>query len=128
MKRGKVRIITADVGRLRQFYELVIKLEPVGDERYVEFRLPGLTLAIADQRRINMSAAGAATPGSNRSAVFDFEVENVDAEYDRLRTIVDTFELVPTTQPWGNRSMLFRDPDGNLVNFFAPVHVAAVNR
>jgi len=62
MKRGKVRIITADVGRLRQFYELVIKLEPVGDERYVEFRLPGLTLAIADQRRINMSAAGAATP------------------------------------------------------------------
>jgi hypothetical protein len=23
--------------------------------------------------------------------------------------------------PWGNRSLLFRDPDGNLVNLFAPV-------
>ena len=23
--------------------------------------------------------------------------------------------------PWGNRSLLFRDPDGNLVNFFTPV-------
>ena len=23
--------------------------------------------------------------------------------------------------PWGNRSILFRDPDGNLVNFFTPV-------
>jgi hypothetical protein len=22
--------------------------------------------------------------------------------------------------PWGNRSLLFRDPDGNLVNFFTP--------
>jgi catechol 2,3-dioxygenase-like lactoylglutathione lyase family enzyme len=31
--------------------------------------------------------------------------------------------LEPTDQPWGNRSMLFRDPDGNLVNFFAPIGV-----
>jgi uncharacterized glyoxalase superfamily protein PhnB len=27
----------------------------------------------------------------------------------------------PTTMPWGNRALLFRDPDGNLVNLFAPV-------
>lgn len=27
----------------------------------------------------------------------------------------------PATMPWGNRSPLFRDPDGNLVNFFTPV-------
>ena len=27
--------------------------------------------------------------------------------------------------PWGNRSLLFRDPDGNLVNFFTPVTPAA---
>jgi hypothetical protein len=26
--------------------------------------------------------------------------------------------LEPTTMPWGNRSLLFRDPDGNLVNLF----------
>jgi len=25
----------------------------------------------------------------------------------------------PTQQPWGNRAMLFRDPDGNLINMFA---------
>jgi hypothetical protein len=35
--------------------------------------------------------------------------------------------------PWGNRSLLLRDPDGNLVNFFTPCdaegqgHVRAVN-
>ncbi len=28
----------------------------------------------------------------------------------------------PTDQPWGNRSMLFRDPDGNLINFYAPIN------
>jgi catechol 2,3-dioxygenase-like lactoylglutathione lyase family enzyme len=32
----------------------------------------------------------------------------------------------PTTMPWGNRSLLFRDPDGNLVNFFTPVTPAAI--
>jgi len=27
----------------------------------------------------------------------------------------------PTTQPWGNRSIYFRDPDGNLINFYSRV-------
>jgi hypothetical protein len=30
--------------------------------------------------------------------------------------------------PWGNRSLLLRDPDGNLVNFFTPVTPAAVEK
>jgi hypothetical protein len=27
--------------------------------------------------------------------------------------------MAPTTMPWGNRSMLLRDPDGNVVNIFS---------
>ena len=27
--------------------------------------------------------------------------------------------------PWGNRALLFRDPDGNLVNLFTPATEAA---
>ncbi|WP_432395343.1 VOC family protein [Pseudarthrobacter sp. L19] len=27
--------------------------------------------------------------------------------------------LEPTTMRWGNRSTLFRDPDGNLINLFS---------
>jgi hypothetical protein len=30
--------------------------------------------------------------------------------------------------PWGNRSTLFRDPDGNLVNLFTPVSADAIAR
>jgi hypothetical protein len=29
--------------------------------------------------------------------------------------------MAPTTMPWGNRSLLIRDPDGNLVNLFTPI-------
>jgi catechol 2,3-dioxygenase-like lactoylglutathione lyase family enzyme len=125
MKRAKVRIITSDVPRLRQFYEAVIGLAPVGDDRYLEFRAPGLTLAIASQQRMNAIAPGAIATAANRSAIFDFEVDDVDHERVRLQGIVAEFVLEPTTQPWGNRSMMFRDPDGNLVNFFTPVRAFA---
>ena len=30
--------------------------------------------------------------------------------------------------PWGNRSILFRDPDGNLVNIFTPFTEEAIKR
>jgi len=29
----------------------------------------------------------------------------------------------PSTQPWGNRSIYLRDPDGNLVNLYTRVAV-----
>jgi len=118
MKRAKVRIITSDVPRLRRFYQEILGLVPTGDDRYLEFHVPGLTLAIADQGRMNLVAAGAIAPASNRSAVFDFEVDDVDQERARLGRMIGEFVLEPTTQAWGNRSMMFRHPDGNLVNFF----------
>lgn len=34
----------------------------------------------------------------------------------------------PTTMAWGNRSILFPDPDGNLVNLFTPVTEEAIER
>jgi hypothetical protein len=34
----------------------------------------------------------------------------------------------PTTMPWGNRSLLFRDPDGTLVNFFTPIRAEAIKK
>jgi hypothetical protein len=42
--------------------------------------------------------------------------------------VLGTVVQEPVTMPWGNRSLLFRDPDGNLVNFFTPVTPAAVEK
>ncbi len=49
----------------------------------------------------------------------EFEVADVDAEFARLRDLLDDVVLEPTTMPWGNRSTLFRDPDGTVVNLFS---------
>ncbi len=50
---------------------------------------------------------------NNRTIIIEFQVDDVEAEYTRWKSFVENWVLKPTIMPWGNRSMLFRDPDGN---------------
>lgn len=118
MKFFQARIVTNDVPRLIRFYRELTGLTPTGDDRYAEFHGDHFGLAISSQQLIEITSAGATAAAANRSVILDFEVEDVDSESERLRGLVSHFVLEPTTQPWGNRAMLFRDPDGNLINFF----------
>jgi len=114
-----LRVITHDVARLTEFYERATGL-PVRwrSEQFAELVGDSFTLAIGSAETMVLFGAGAAVPESNRSVIIEFRVDDVDADYERLADV----EVVqkPTTMPWGNRSLLFRDPDGNLVNFFTP--------
>lgn len=121
MKLAQARLVTANVSALARFYEEVLGIAPIGSEDYMELRTPGSTLAISSKRSVDLFNAGAAEPAANRSVILNFEVKDVDWERSRLEELVREFILEPTDQPWGSRSMLFRDPDGNLINFFAPV-------
>ena len=60
--------------------------------------------------------------------IIEFRADDVDAEYQRLQGVIGEVVQAPTTMPWGNRSLLFRDPDGNLVNVFAPATAEAAER
>ena len=116
------RIITTDVRRLVSFYELVTGVAAVwGNELFAEIPTPIGTLAIGSDKTVPLFGVGSAEPAANRSAILEFIVEDVDAEYHRLRDYLDEVVTEPTTMPWGNRALLFRDPDGNLVNLFTPV-------
>jgi hypothetical protein len=46
----------------------------------------------------------------------------------RIFALIGKAAQEPTTMPWGNRSLLSRDPDGNLVNFFIPVSDNAIKK
>jgi predicted enzyme related to lactoylglutathione lyase len=119
-----VRVITNDVARLVEFYEQVTGLDARRPaEQFAELIGPSCTLTIGSAETMALFSAGAAVPESNRTAILEFLVEDVDREYERLTSLALAPEIVqkPTTMPWGNRSLLFRDPDGNLVNFFTPV-------
>lgn len=121
MKLAYARIVSNDVPRLAEFYRQLTGISPVGNEDYVAFATTAGTLALSSVRAVARYNAAAAVAGSNRSVIIEFEVTDVDRERSRLSTLVQEFTLEPTDQPWGNRSMLFRDPDGNLINFFAPI-------
>jgi predicted enzyme related to lactoylglutathione lyase len=104
------------------FYEMVTGAAAVwGNELFAEVPTPIGTLAIGSDKTVPLFGLGSAEPAANRTAILEFIVDDVDAEYDRLRERLSEVVTEPTTMPWGNRALLFRDPDGNLVNLFTPV-------
>jgi catechol 2,3-dioxygenase-like lactoylglutathione lyase family enzyme len=121
MDFASIRVITDDLDRLVAFYEQVTGIAadrpaPV----FAELALGSCTLAIGHADTVRLFGEDSARGAANRSVIIEFRVEDVDAEFARLEPLVETWVQHPTTMPWGNRSILFRDPDGNLVNLFTP--------
>ncbi|GAB3703990.1 VOC family protein [Amycolatopsis oliviviridis] len=120
MQFVSVRVITHEVARLTGFYEKATGLDARWRaEQFAEIAGPSCTLAIGSAETMTLFGGAAAVPESNRTAILEFRVEDVDKEYERLADLAEIVQK-PTTMPWGNRSLLFRDPDGNLVNYFTP--------
>ena len=115
-------LITKDVNRLVQFYESVLKLKArrTGED-YAEFPTGVGVLAIFSEDAQERYIPGSTAAAKNNSVVLEFRVADVNQEYRRLQSLVKTWVKPPSTQPWGTRSIYFRDPDGNLVDFYAPI-------
>jgi len=107
------------VATLTRFYESVSQATAeVLSSDYAQFQNePCKGLAIIAQA--TTQAYGVAEAAANRSVILDFEVDDVDAEYERLQDIVSDWVMPPKLMPWGARAIVFRDPDGNLVNMYA---------
>jgi len=125
-----IRLITDNIKPLVRFYEDVTGVAPTWyTDDFAEFATSSCTLAIASTRTLQFFGSNIATPASNRSAIIEFRVDDVDDAYSRIAgSIREALVQKPTTMPWGNRSLLFRDPDGNLVNFFTPVTEQALRK
>ncbi|MCF3962326.1 VOC family protein [Streptomyces fuscigenes] len=124
-----IRVITRDVPRLVAFYEDVTGTPARwATPDFAELVTPSCTLAVASERTLGLFAEGCARPADNHSAILEFRVADTDAEHRRLADLGRTVVQEPTTMPWGNRSLLLRDPDGNLVNLFTPVTAEALSR
>jgi catechol 2,3-dioxygenase-like lactoylglutathione lyase family enzyme len=129
MEFVSTRIITGDVARLVAFYEQATGVRATwATEDFAELRTPGATLAIGGTRTVPLFAPGSARPADNHSVIIEFLVDDVDRVHQNLTGFVTEFVNGPATMPWGNRSLLFRDPDGNLVNFFTPVTPEAAGK
>lgn len=119
MHLASIRLVTNQIDRLVVFYTVLTGVTPNQPAPvFAEFRFGVVALAISDESVIQQFNAGAVVAGANRCALIEFEVDDVEAVLMRLpeRTKV---VMQPTTMPWGNRSLLIHDPDGNVINVFS---------
>jgi predicted enzyme related to lactoylglutathione lyase len=125
-----IRIITADIKRLVRFYEQLTGISvAMYTEDFGELKTATCTLALGSTRTLQLFGGHVARPAENHTVIIEFRVADVDTEYRRLVELIgDSVVQEPTTMPWGNRSLLFRDPDGNLVNFFTPISAVAIKK
>lgn len=123
MNFASVRIVTEDIRRLVSFYEGVTGLVAAWrTPEFAEITTDTFTYAFSSTTAIERFQPGAgARPAANQSVILELRVADVDDDYRRIASLIGTPVQAPATMPWGNRSLLFRDPDGNLVNLFTPV-------
>jgi predicted enzyme related to lactoylglutathione lyase len=128
MDFASIRMITDDLEPVVQFYEQVTGVPAVRPAPvFAELHLPSCTIAFGHTQTAQLFS-NSARPADNHTVIIEFLVDDVDSEYERLKPLVSDWVQEPTTMPWGNRSILFRDPDGNLVNLFTPVTEEAIKR
>jgi predicted enzyme related to lactoylglutathione lyase len=128
MRFASTRLIARDINALVSFYEKVTGqkaewLAPV----FAEIVTPAATLAFGAAETVALFKEGSAEPASNRTAIVEFQVEDVDAEFARLKDDVQVVHE-PKLMPWGNRAAQFRDPEGTLVGMYTPITEAAKSR
>ncbi len=122
MELVQSRIVTDDVEGLAAFYARLVRASVVLNEYYVEVPAGPMSVGFSNCRFTECGENLAARPEGQQprgEIILDFMADDVDAEYQRIAALGVAWVKLPATQPWGNRSMIFRDPGGNLVSVFS---------
>jgi uncharacterized glyoxalase superfamily protein PhnB len=120
MQFASVRVATDQFDTLVAFCADLTGVEPTRlAPGFAELRLPGCTLAISHRDLIDRLNGGAIVPKANRSLMIELQTEDVEAVAAQAHEAGTEIVQEPATMPWGNRSMLLRDPDGAIVNVFS---------
>ena len=101
-----------------KFYRDVLEFK-IGDtsDGFMTFDIDDYTLAILDiSMAAEMISEEAIQPSQDfiPRSLFAVFLDDADAEYERLKAKGVTFIKPPTTQPWGQRTAYFVDPDRNI--------------
>jgi uncharacterized glyoxalase superfamily protein PhnB len=128
MKLASTRLVVADIKAVVAFYEKLTGLTALWlGPLFAEITTPAATLAIGSAETTGLFKEGSAEAGANRSAVLEFEVDDVEADFVRLKDEVEVV-MEPKRMPWGNMAAQFRDPEGTLVSLYTPQSEEAKQR
>ena len=123
VRLASVRLITTDIARSVRFWEVVTGVTPnYITEDFVELVTPSATVAVSDVGRVPFVSEPSGDVSD--SAIVEFWVDDAEALFAELQAAYgDDLDVVqaPTVMPWGNMSIVIRDPNGVLVNLYTPV-------
>jgi lactoylglutathione lyase len=116
-------LFASDLERSIRFYRDAIGLPfRFSNESYAEFTTEGSKFALFARSHlpelIGREAPPDAVPWPQGEVAF--QVDDPDAEYERLRGEGVTVLAPPTDRPWGERTLHVADPDGNVVELTRP--------
>lgn len=127
MKINAIVLFIRNFESCEKFYRDILGFKVKStDEGFVAFELEGdqelalMNLKTASQM-ISDAVIQPAKEGLHRTLLAMF-VEDTDKTYKELMAKGVEFVKTPATQPWGQRTAYFKDPDGNLweISHFIP--------
>ncbi|MDF2942012.1 MAG: hypothetical protein K0S01_870 [Herbinix sp.] len=116
MRLQEVCLITDDVLALAKFYEKVLRTTSEGNEIHTVIKIEGVSFTIYSRKAAKEDMSLCFNKGET-NITLGFHVDDVDAEYVRVKALGVEILTKPTTHPWGSRSMQFKDIDGTVITF-----------
>ena len=124
LELAQVRFVSATIEPIAAFYAALLDTSVPINEHYLEMPAGPASIGFSRAGFTEDRGPHAVRPtglaAREGEIILDFTAADVDAEYSRIDALGATWVMPPTTQPWGRRSMLFRDPQGHPINVSSP--------
>jgi catechol 2,3-dioxygenase-like lactoylglutathione lyase family enzyme len=117
-----IGIFVTDLPRMVAFYRdvLGVATDWNGDGPYAEFTHEGIRFSMYERAQLPDLLGSAPTYPSGVNGTFELAIdlplsEDVDVEFARIVAAGATPVYQPRGEPWGMRSSMVTDPEGNLI-------------
>lgn len=117
-----IGIFVNDLSKMVAFYRDVLGLEIAWDGQgpYAEFKHEGIRFSMYDRAQLAMLLGQTPSYPGGLNGTFELAIDlpasaDVDREYQRIiRAGADPI-YAPRDEPWGMRSSMVADPEGNII-------------
>ncbi len=117
-----IGVFVGDIARMVAFYRDVLgfEIEWEGKGPYAEFRHEGVRLSMYARSELPGLLGQAPAFPNGLNGTFELAIdlprfEDVDAEFNRVVAGGGRPVYAPRDEPWGMRSSMIADPEGNLI-------------
>jgi len=117
-----VGIFVADIGRMVAFYRdvLMFEVEWDGQSPYAEFNNDGVRFSMYQRSLLPELLGQEPSYPSGLNGTFELAIDmpllaDVDPAYSRVVQLGARPVYAPRDEPWGMRSSMIADPEGNLI-------------